>query len=387
MRTSRTFKKRLRKAIFITAAIVASPYLIQGALALLPIVNTATQKATVISAGFVMPEGAKSAKNSVTSTLTISEPAVTSSETKQISSSAVSNTEAAAAQGAMSSKALSSSRQTSSKITKPKNAGTIIRQAFGASGSSIYISLGNNAYIKNVTKLSNSKVKQAADKKPEFTMKCNGTPEVLIMHTHTTEGYEPTTSKYFDKNYNSRTKDSKRNVVYVGDKIETELLKKGIGVLHDTTIHDYPSYTGAYDRSAETVKKYLKKYPSIKVVLDVHRDAMHRDDNTRLAPAVKINGKSAAQVMIISGCDDGTMNMPDYLKNLSFSSLLLKQAQSDYNNLMRPTLFDYRFYNQNLTTGSILLEMGSDSNSLEEAAYSGTLIGKSLAKALISLKK
>lgn len=86
----------------------------------------------------------------------------------------------------------------------------------------------------------------------------------------------------------------------IGDKITQQLENAGIGVIHDTTIHDYPSYNGSYDRSAETVKKILKEYPSIKVVLDIHRDAIGTNDSI-MQPVVEVNGKDAAPVMIISG--------------------------------------------------------------------------------------
>ena len=147
-------------------------------------------------------------------------------------------------------------------------------------------------------------------------------------------------------------------------------------------MHDYPSYNGSYQRSAITVKNILAKYPSIKVVLDVHRDAIQTKEGVRTAPVANINGKNAAQIMIISGCDDGTMGMPNYMKNFRFSSLLQQQLESDYPGLTRPILFDYRNYNQQLTTGSILLEMGAHGNSIDEALYSGELMGKALVKAL-----
>lgn len=113
----------------------------------------------------------------------------------------------------------------------------------------------------------------------------------------------------------------------------TEVLEKnGIRTYHDTTIHDYPSYNGSYDRSRVTVEGILEKYPSIKVVLDVHRDAIEREDGERIAPSVTVNGKSSAQVMIICGCDDGTMGMPDCMKNLrtaALSSSIWKAVSAD----------------------------------------------------------
>ncbi len=124
----------------------------------------------------------------------------------------------------------------------------------------------------------------------------------------------------------------------------------GIGVLHDITQHDYPSYNGSYDRSRATVQQYLKKYPSIRVVLDIHRDAIASGD-TVTAPVAEINGKTAAQIMIISGCDSGKGNYPEFRKNLRFASALQNRLESDHPGLTRPVLFDYRFYNQDLTTG------------------------------------
>ena len=106
-----------------------------------------------------------------------------------------------------------------------------------------------------------------------------------------------------------------------------------------------------------------------------------------IAPTTTINGKSCAQVMIISGADDGTLNMPHYLENLKFSAALQVQMETDYPTLARPIMFSYRKYNQDLTTGSILLEMGGHANSLDEAVYCGELVGKSLAKTLLSLKQ
>ena len=129
-----------------------------------------------------------------------------------------------------------------------------------------------------------------------------------------------------------------------------------------------------------TVQKILEENPSIKIVLDIHRDAIERESGERIAPVAEIDGKNAAQVMIISGCDDGTMGMPNYLKNFRFASLLQQQLESDYQGLTRPILFDYRKYNQDLTTGSILIEVGGHANSVDQAVYSGELIGRSLAK-------
>jgi stage II sporulation protein P len=153
-------------------------------------------------------------------------------------------------------------------------------------------------------------------------------------------------------------------------------------VLHDTLVHDYPSYDAAYDSSRETVTELLEKYPSVKVALDIHRDGIETAEGVRLSPVAATESGEAAQIMIISGCDDGTMGMPDYLNNFRFACELQSKTETMYPGLTRPILFDYRFYNQDLTDGSLLIEVGSHGNTLEQAKLSGKLIGKALGSLL-----
>lgn len=259
--------------------------------------------------------------------------------------------------------------------------GTIAAVSYGVIEGDSYINL-DNGQVRNITSVSNEDLLAESRLAPDFEIERNGEPQILIMHTHATESYEPYERDFYDSSFNSRTTDPTMNMIAVGDKIAAELEAAGIGVLHDTTLHDYPSYNGSYDRSRETVQKYLDEYPSIKIVLDVHRDAIERDSGDRIAPVAEIDGKNAAQVMIISGCDDGTMDMPNYMKNFRFAALLQNQLESDWEGLTRPVLFDYRKYNQDMTTGSILIEVGGHANSIDQALYSGELIGKSLVNCL-----
>lgn len=259
--------------------------------------------------------------------------------------------------------------------------GTIAVVSYGVIEGDSYINL-DNGQVRNITSVSNEDLLAESRLDPDFEIERNGEPQILIMHTHATESYEPYERDFYDSSFSSRTTDPTMNMIAVGDKIAAELEAAGIAVLHDTTLHDYPSYNGSYDRSRETVQKYLDEYPSIKIVLDVHRDAIERDSGDRIAPVAEIDGKNAAQVMIISGCDDGTMGMPDYMKNFRFAALLQNQLESDWEGLTRPVLFDYRKYNQDMTTGSILIEVGGHANSIDQALYSGELIGKSLVNCL-----
>lgn len=264
--------------------------------------------------------------------------------------------------------------------------GTIEKMQYGRYSGEYYFDLDRAGQVQNKTSVSNAALYAESQLLPEFRISMDGTPQVLIMHTHTTETFEPFERDAYDAEFNYRTTDCTKNMVMVGDAIAAQLEAVGIGVIHNATIHDYPSYTGSYARSAETVKAILEEYPSIKVVLDIHRDAIGGNGIIK-QPTAEIGGRKASQVMIISGCDDGTMGMPDYMQNFRFAALLQQQMETDYPGLTRPILFDYRKYNQDLTTGSLLIEVGSHGNTLEQSQYAGELIGSSLARVLMGLQE
>lgn len=263
--------------------------------------------------------------------------------------------------------------------------GTVTQTTYGLYSGTQFFNLDKAGQVRNSTHVTNQVLLNQSRQLPEFTIDLNGEPQVLIMHTHTTESFEPYERDFYDNSFSYRTTDPSKNTVMIGEEIKKGLTKAGINTIHDTTIHDYPSYNGSYERSEQTVKSYLEQYPSIKIVLDIHRDALESNNNL-IQPVANINGKKAAQIMIISGCDDGTMGMPNYLQNFRLASLFQQQLEQDWSGLTRPILFDYRKYNQHLTTGSLLIEVGSHGNTLDQVKYSGELIGKSLAKALLGIK-
>lgn len=236
--------------------------------------------------------------------------------------------------------------------------------------------------VKNVNK-TQINIENLLSKKADLSIG-KDEPSVLIFHTHTTETYQLVDRDYYPTDNITRSEDSARNMVRIGNAICEQLDSAGIKYIHDTKIHD-KRYTGAYDNSRETAVEYMKKYPSIQVVLDVHRDAVERADGTKIKPVATINGKKAAQIMIISGCQEegnGLTEFPDWRENLVFALQLQKIAEENFEGLMRPIYFCPRMYNMNLTHCSLLLEIGSDSNTLEEAEYSGRCIGNALAKLL-----
>ena len=240
-----------------------------------------------------------------------------------------------------------------------------------------------NITVRNTTPSHSVDIKSAVEKNATLQIADKRAPTVLIFHTHTTESYELLNYGWYTTEYVTRSNSPDRNMVRVGTAICEELTKMGIGVVHDTEIHD-TKYTGAYDRSRESITQIMAENPSIQVVIDVHRDAIKQSDGTRIKPTAEINGKKAAQIMMIAGCEDGKVtDFPRWEENLTFALQLQKTAETDYPGLMRPVLFSARKYNMDVTPCSVLLEVGSDSNTLEEAEYSGHLIGKALGELLL----
>lgn len=261
---------------------------------------------------------------------------------------------------------------------RPENAGQIVTEHYEQGEGGLYIPCGAGA-IKNCTSLSAAQVADAASQGLPFSVEPGSSePQVLIMHTHTTETYELEEKDWYDPEFTCRSTDLAVNMAAVGEEIAAQLNAAGIVTLHDTTLHDYPSYNGSYERSNETVRAYLEQYPSIKVVLDVHRDAIEPSGDQRVSAVAEIDGQTAAQVMIICGADNGG-NLPNFQQNLAFAAAWENAMESRYPGLTRPVLFDYRYYNQDLTTGSLLIEIGSHGNTLEQAKYSGRLVGQALA--------
>lgn len=236
--------------------------------------------------------------------------------------------------------------------------------------------------MKNVNKTQVS-LKEILSEKIDLSV-TKKKPSVLIFHTHTTETYPILEKSYYPVGFKTRSNDKARNMVRVGEAITEEIEKAGFSVIHDKEIHD-SKYTGAYAKSRETVEGILKENPTIQVTLDIHRDAIQDSDGTKVKPTVKVKGKKAAQIMIISGCqEEGNpiTNLPDWRYNLTFAVHLQEKLEELFPGITRPLYFCPRSYNMNVTHCSLLIEVGSDSNTLEEAVYTGKCIGVALSEIL-----
>ncbi len=258
---------------------------------------------------------------------------------------------------------------------KAKNSGKIVEKTYVNEGVSATY---QNVKVKNVTYTKSVDIKSTLSKQADLKIDDKSKPTVLIFHTHTTEAYEMLDRGWYSTDFTTRSKNPKTNMVRVGDAIKQRLEAAGFVVLHDTEIHD-TSYNGSYARSRESIEKYKKQYPNLKVIIDVHRDGILNKDGVKTKPVANISGKKAAQIMIITGCQDGKVtDFPDWEQNLVFALQLQKKAEDMYPGLMRPVFFSPRKYNMDTSHCGVLLEVGSDANTLEEAVYSGELIGNAL---------
>lgn len=222
---------------------------------------------------------------------------------------------------------------------------------------------------------------------PDLSIRRDGSPVILLYSTHSTESFllQNTDWYYTDQSFRSTNLDE--SIVTVAEEAARVIEAGGFGVVHDKTVHDYPSYTGGYDRSLETIQRNLEAYPSIQITVDVHRDAFREgDDGTRYKPVTEIDGKSAAQIMIITGCDfsEGT-KFTDWRENLHFALRLQQKGEELFPGLYRPLYFCQRNYNLFSTHNSLLIEIGTEVNTLSEAKYSGRLLGETILAMLNDL--
>lgn len=211
-------------------------------------------------------------------------------------------------------------------------------------------------------------------------------PQVLIVHTHACEAYTPDGTDVYLESDTSRTLDTDYNMVRVGREVKAVLEEMGLTVLHDETLHDYPSYNSAYTNSRATVETYLEQYPSIRIVLDLHRDALVAADGTIYKAVTTIDGEPTAQVMLVMGSDNGG-NFPLWQENLTLAFQIQKSMDTLYPTLARPITLRSSHYNQYLSTGALLVEVGCHGNTLQEALRGARLFARAAGQVLVDLEE
>jgi len=197
-----------------------------------------------------------------------------------------------------------------------------------------------------------------------------GAPLVLVYHTHAREAYAAFDESDLDGEAPLYSFDPSMTVVSVGSEIVSRLRELGIGALHCDVVHDAAGRIGAYARSEKTVRALLEEHPSIRIVLDVHRDSQPRHITT-----ASIEGRKAARVMVVLGTG-ATLEHPNWRANLEFAKDFVAQMEDLYPGLSRKIYPKPHRYNQHLSPGALLLEVGGPENTVQEALRSGRMVAE-----------
>lgn len=198
--------------------------------------------------------------------------------------------------------------------------------------------------------------------------------DIIIFHTHTCESYTPTEANNYVSSGNYRTIDLNYSVARVGTELTNNLRSLGFNVTHDTTYHDYPAYTGSYTRSLATVKEILSKNSDSEFIIDLHRDAIGSMSN--YAPCVQIDDEIAAQIMFVIGTDGGGLDHKDWLYNFKLALKIQSKAEEMYPGLFKPLILRNSRYNQHVSKGACIIEVGATGNTLEQCNISMKYIAK-----------
>lgn len=201
--------------------------------------------------------------------------------------------------------------------------------------------------------------------------------QVLILHTHTSEAYA--------ESEGARSTDNEKNVVRVGTVLKERLEQQGIRVTHDVTRNDYPAYNGSYTKALSGISAAIEKNPSISVVFDVHRDYAEqtKDGKTvQLKPVAEVLDEPVAQIMFVVGTDGLGLYHPNWKQNLAFAVQIQEELNKISTKIARPINIRRERFNQHMTQGSLIIEVGTAGNSLDECERAAKYLGDAVAKVL-----
>ena len=201
-------------------------------------------------------------------------------------------------------------------------------------------------------------------------------PTVLILHSHATESY--TKTEDYQESTAYRTLDEDYNMVSIGQEIARVLEEGGIKVLHDQSLHDHPSYSDAYGNSRRSIAAYLEQYPSIQLVLDIHRDAVEGAGGKQIGYTTQVDTETAAQVMLVVGSDVSGATHPDWAENMALAVKLHAQLEKTAPGICRPISFRSQRFNQDQSHGAMLLEIGSAGNTRQEALSAARITAQAI---------
>lgn len=208
-------------------------------------------------------------------------------------------------------------------------------------------------------------------------------PRVLIYHTHTWEAYEMTEETQYTLTETWRTKDERYNMVRIGEELTRSLTQLGFEVVHDRTAFEPPTLSSAYTRSLAMLEERLGAGEQYDYILDVHRDAYSGTYNG--ANSIQSDGKSLAYVMMLVGKGTGATNSgfderPDWPKNLDLAQRITDSMNAQVEGVSREVKIKTGRFNQHVSTGALLIEVGNNRNTLEEALGSCDVIARAIAQ-------
>ena len=206
-------------------------------------------------------------------------------------------------------------------------------------------------------------------------------PTVLILHTHATESFTRSAGERYTESSAFRTLSEDYNMVSVGDRVAELLKAGGVNVIHDRQLHDYPSYNASYTHARKSIQQYLEEYPSIRLVLDLHRDASGDNSNQMTTSAV-VDGERSAQIMLVVAAGTEARPVPNWQENLALGLKLHVQLERTSAGICRYVNLRASRFNQDLSPGAILVEVGAAGNTHPEAIKAAEV----LAEAIIALK-
>ena len=217
-----------------------------------------------------------------------------------------------------------------------------------------------------------------------------GSPKILIYHTHATEAYLPTAAAAYKETSRWRTNDQENNVIAVGETLAEELRKYGYDVIHDTTNYEPPTLGLAYERSLDGMERYKEKYPDIQLYIDLHRDAYTLDDDAtledyeRIDDTVTVDGSVCSRMMFVVGTGEGSDGnefsvKPDYQTNYALALSLTEYLEGVCEGFTRPIRVKTGRYNQHVGL-CLLVEVGHNANTLEEAKNAVKYLAKAIAQ-------
>ena len=203
-------------------------------------------------------------------------------------------------------------------------------------------------------------------------------PTVLILHSHATESYTKSKGESYKESSDYRTLNENYNMLSIGAYLEEKLKEGGLSVVHAKDLHDYPSYSGSYVNSRKTVQAYLKKYPTIQLVLDLHRDAADDGFGGQMDTSATVDGKESARLMMVVGTNAGGMNHPNWEDNLALAMKLHVVLEKRFPGLCRTISFRKQRFNQDLSPGALLIEVGAAGNTHAEALVAADALARGI---------